>query len=80
MKDKKHMSENFRLITPVNTVINTFLLGCVLFFLTQQYYRVDRIEEKTNIQGQDIQRIKGYLRISEASYAPHTCSFKNPIG
>lgn len=59
------MSENFRLITPINTVINTALSATVLFFLTQQYFRIDHIEEKQYNQSQDIYQIKGYLHLTD---------------
>lgn len=62
MTNKKHMSEHFRLVTPVNTLINTGLLGIVCFFLTQQYYRLDRVELKQNDQERAISDIQGYLR------------------
>lgn len=65
MTEKKHMSENFRLITPINTVINTALSATVLFFLTQQYFRIDHIEEKQYNQSQDIYQIKGYLHLTD---------------
>lgn len=66
---KKSTSEHFRLITPVNTVINTFMLGIIGFFMAQQYYRVDRIEEKVN-----------KLYYSKYTEVARTCTIEYPNG
>lgn len=64
MTTKRHVSEHFRLVTPVNTVINTFMLSIIGFFLTQQYFRLDRLEQKDAVQDAAIEHIRGYLNLA----------------
>ena len=60
----KSYSERFRYITPANAILNTAMLAILGFFLTQTYFRLDRIEAKQDKQGEMIARMEGYLRVS----------------
>lgn len=62
---KKHISENFRLITPINATINTLMLGALGFFLAQEHFRIDRIDEKVNFSIAKISEISGYLHLAD---------------
>lgn len=55
-------------------MINTALLGIVIFFAQQNIsdnkVRFDRIESKVDTQSQDISQIKGFLRINTSQLQP----------
>lgn len=51
-------------------VVNTALLGIVLFFCQQSFTRLDRIETKQDVQNADIAEIKGFLHLNISALQP----------
>lgn len=61
MPHKKHLSEHFRMVTPINSVINTVMLAVIGFFFMHFYDAQDK-------QTLDIVEIKQKLSWMEGHF------------